>query len=335
MKKRGFTLVELLVVIAIIGMLVGLLLPAVQQAREAARTMSCNNQMRQLALACLNYESQSRSYPPNGWNWYWVGDPDRGGAGQPGGWSYTILPFLEQTALFQLGADGEPDQVTDIQKNGARERGEVPLAIFLCPSRRATAAYPMGKHQAVNCATLQIGGDSADMVVKGDYAANSGSKGFLDTGSPSSLADFPNGARRAGDTDTAYNGLIFARSTVTVGMVRDGTTNTYLLGEKFLSPDFYTTGTNGGDNQSFYIGQDCDNDRWTYNENGYGNIAQYQPRQDRPGVDYCYNFGSCHAGSFGMAMADGSVQRITYDIDQEIHRYLGDRADAQAVRLPD
>lgn len=332
--KRGFTLVELLVVIAIIGMLVGLLLPAVQQTREAARTMTCNNQMRQLALACLNYEAQRQNYPPNGWNWYWVGDPDRGGTGQPGGWSYTILPFIEQTALYQLGSDSQPDTVTDVQKNGAKERGKIPLDIFFCPSRRVCMGYPMGKHQAVNCATLKIGGSSADPVTKGDYAANSGSKGFVDTGSPSSLSGFPNGARRANDNDNAYNGLMFARSEVSVGMVYDGTTNTYLLGEKFLSPDFYTTGTNGGDNQSFYIGQDCDNNRWTYNENGYGSIALYQPRQDRLGLDYCYGFGSNHSGNFGMAMGDGSVQRISYSISSEIHRYLGDRADSQIVQLP-
>ncbi len=331
MKRSAFTLVELLVVIAIIGMLVGLLLPAVQQAREAARQMQCGNNLRNLALACLNYESMNGIYPPNGWNWYWVGDPDRAKDGQPGGWSYSVLPMLEQNALYQMGADGNPDSITETQKKGAKERGEIPLAVFHCPSRRTAIAYPMGKHQPVNCASLNgIGSTSGDLVLKGDYAANSGSRGFVYTGQPSSAANFPNSPRC--DKDSDYNGVICARSGVAIALIRDGTTNTYLLGEKFLSPTQYENGLNGGDNQSFYIGQDCDNDRWTFNENGYGQYAMYQPRQDRIGVDYCYSFGSPHAGTFAMAMCDASIQRISYSIDQEIHQHLGNRADGKAVQ---
>ncbi|MBQ9454331.1 MAG: DUF1559 domain-containing protein [Thermoguttaceae bacterium] len=331
-KKAAFTLVELLVVIAIIGMLVGLLLPAVQQAREAARQMQCGNNLKQLGLACINYESSSRAYPSNGWNWYWVGDPDRTGVAQPGGWCYSILPMLEQNALHQLGADGQPDAITETQKNGAKTRGETPLSVFNCPSKRISMGYPMGKHQAVNCATVAMN-SSTDVVIKGDYAANSGAKGFVGVHTPNSTAGFPNAARP--DKETDWDGVMYSRSFCTVGQVKDGTTNTYLVGEKFLDPNYYTLGTNGGDNQSFYIGQDCDNNRWSYNTNGYGAYSQYQPMQDRQGLDYCYNFGSAHAGTFGMTMCDGSVHRISYSIDKETHRYLGSRADGQVAQLPD
>ena len=91
-SKNAFTLVELLVVIAIIAMLVTLLLPAVQAAREAARNTQCLNQVRQMALAWLNHESAQGFYPSSGWGWRWQGDPDRGyGKDQPGGCFYDIL----------------------------------------------------------------------------------------------------------------------------------------------------------------------------------------------------------------------------------------------------
>ncbi len=321
---------ELLVVIAIIGMLVGLLLPAVQQARESARQMQCSNNLKNLALACLNYESSAKTYPSNGWNWYWVGDPDRGGVKQTGGWTFSILPQLEQDALAKMGQDGQPDSVTTTQKNGALTCIQTPLAVFHCPSRRAAKVYPLGKHAPVNCAATTPGStSSATQVAKGDYAINSGSLGFVGEYSPSSLSGFPNAARTSGLSGNSYNGISFARSAVKMGQVVDGTTNTYLIGEKYLCPTQYETGVSGGDNQAFYIGQDCDNNRWG------ATTSMYLPMQDRQGIDYVYNYGSPHAGTFGMSMCDGSVQRITYTIDGTVHSRLSSRADKKAAKLPE
>ena len=102
LRKKGFTLVELLVVIAIIGILIGMLLPAVQQVREAARRTQCLNNMRQLGLACHNYESAFMEFPP-GCNWDTDSGDDKRNPQILGrervAWSVFILPFIEQNNL--------------------------------------------------------------------------------------------------------------------------------------------------------------------------------------------------------------------------------------------
>ena len=96
-RRAAFSLVELLTVIAIIAVLVGLLLPAVQSARESSRRSSCANNLKQLALGCLSYDSSQGHFPSGGWAWQWTGDPDAGlGPQQPGGWAFQVLPFIEQ-----------------------------------------------------------------------------------------------------------------------------------------------------------------------------------------------------------------------------------------------
>ena len=146
-KSTGFTLVELLVVITIIGILIALLLPAVQAAREAARRMQCSNNLKQLAMACLNHEQAHGFLPTGGWRWYYVGDPDRGfDRRQPGGWIYNILPYIEQAQVHDLArAKVLPTRTTPSprRRRYRSRRSTVPRAATLGSTWTATTRRPI------------------------------------------------------------------------------------------------------------------------------------------------------------------------------------------------
>lgn len=328
--KKGFTLVELLVVIAIIGMLVGLLLPAVQQAREAARLMQCNNHLKQMGLAAQNHEATAKTYPSGGWHWRVVGDADWGfGAKQPGGWAYSLLPFMEQNALYQSGANGDKTNTpNNTKKEGARICVETPLSFFYCPSRRAPKTYPFSNgtnHSSLyNCTPAP----TLNQCGKIDYAGNFGSR-KTDTNAASFNPSTYANAAAYECSDSPENGVIYRCSKVTIAQVKDGTTNTYLIGEKYLLPTDYENGKNDSDNEGAFFGAVNDNLRSTCVTSSSRDQC---PAQDRVGYNTPkHAFGSTHAGAFGMAMCDGSAQRISYSIEPETHRHLGQRNDGEAA----
>ncbi|MCX7424671.1 MAG: DUF1559 domain-containing protein [Planctomycetia bacterium] len=314
---HGFTLVELLVVIAIIGILIALLLPAVQAAREAARRAQCANNLKQLGLGAVMHEEAHRFYPSGGWGYYWIGDPDRGyGKSQPGGWIYSILPYIEQTDLHELGA-GLP---TAQKQEAAKTVVMTPLTVVTCPSRRSAKAYPIWAGALKNCPGVTLS-------AKTDYAINCGSYQGFETAGPGSEAEVDNGTYTW--TVANLNGISYQISEVRVADIKDGTTNTILIGEKYLEPDQYTTGATGGDNECMYGGPNVDNYRAT--QYAPGSSIDLRPLQDRAGLVMPWSFGSAHASGAHFSFCDGSVRSISYEVDPGVFMLLGSRNDGQPI----
>ncbi|MCA9235768.1 MAG: DUF1559 domain-containing protein [Planctomycetales bacterium] len=335
--RRAFTLVELLVVIAIIGVLVALLLPAIQAAREAARRMQCQNNLKQIGLGMLNFESAHGQFPAGGWGFRWMGAPDRGvGASQPGGWVYQVAPYLEQANVNLLGAGLSGAAL----KEALAQQRSVTVEFFNCPSRRAVGALP--------AVEIAFNADMPPLDAKTDYAASGGTASMATGAGPApnpTFTDcrkiFPNCDWDVAQAtiDTGFNGIVTVRTGAEMRQVTDGTANTIMAGEKWLPPRYYDAvivgndnpigADNPGDNNSMWEGYDWDTVRFP------SGSAMPLPDSEGDGkypankIYFHKSMGSPHSGGVNHVYVDGSVHSVGFDVDQGVYDGLGNRQDGK------
>jgi prepilin-type processing-associated H-X9-DG protein len=245
-----------------------------------------------------------------------VGVPSRGtDPHQPGGWLYNILPFVEQGQLRNMGMG----QTGAALQNSMLTLMSTPVAIFNCPSRRRGGPYPPGTVgytyyiADANNVTSTI---APTLLARTDYGACAGSQpldenngGPTDINQESSYTGWPG--------INTFDGVIYCRSAVKIAQITRGTSNTYLIGEKYLNPANYFTGQDPGDNEALYVGMDNDVNRDTATP----------PMRDTINVQNTFQFGSAHSGGFQMLYCDGTVNFIDYGINPTVFLAAGRRMD--------
>lgn len=300
--KEGFTLIELLVVIAIIAVLIALLLPAIQRIREAARLTQCRNNLKQIGLALHTYHDVHNTLP-----FALENDTRAFRASQDPAliesswvWSVTILPHLEQENLFNMLATdrNEPKQV--LQNPDLLELAQLPLAVLQCPTDSGAPLNDDRKFRVV------VPGQEI-AVSRSNYVANNGD-----------------------DDDT---GPFYENSVVALTDIRDGTSTTFLTGERRSKEQF----------AAVWIGAELDprhlTDRW-----GVHSVTRFRLNDgladEATPASPQQAFGSEHTGGAQFLMADGAVRFISENIDwgwdeadHGLYNWLGNMADG--VDIPE
>jgi prepilin-type N-terminal cleavage/methylation domain-containing protein/prepilin-type processing-associated H-X9-DG protein len=294
--RRAFTLVELLVVIAIIGILVSMLLPAVQSAREAARRMQCGNNLKQFGLALHNYHAAHNMLP--------ISVEYEAGSGK--GWIISLLPHLEQSALYEKFTPGFQGNypANGLMKAECRDAMKTPIPLLHCPSDPSAKQNSTEQWQwiGIEVALTSYKGVLGDTRMGGNKSIHGGSEPDCHL--------TPN-----------CNGLFWRHNykrPIRLADIRDGSTNTLMVGE--ARPRFFPCSAayfSNGDYASTYAPLNyvpqpfVHADWWNY-----------------------WGFSSDHPGGANFCLADGSVHVVSTSIDHTLYRQLSTRAGGEVVAVP-
>ena len=356
--QRGFTLIELLVVIAIIAILVALLLPAVQQVREAARKSQCQDHLHNLVIAVHNYESSFKRCPPGyvvqtGNNTTWPSTaPPNGTSDTAGNWTWQamILPYIEQKPLFDLLGVGQAGRTVDQAwqlGNQAQSGFQTPIDVLQCPSDAGDDLAPTGRRTVnANAAERQF--------AKSNYvAANDDSiAGAATAPACATTMGVGCGLRK---NNTAV-GSFWANSNTRFADVTDGVSNTIWLGERasklsgFNLDAAVQIAMRGNIDMAIGGGTDSISDglRFTlfaalpvgYAQQQVNNVRNGNTTNNPPCVDASTNapckitLSSLHPGGAQVGLGDGKTTFVSENIDANTFRYLINKADGQSVRAP-